>query len=251
MDINVIAENLTELLQNTINMTSVYYDIFLNPEPMDVELKQFNSDNELVTISLPNRAKDRKIALDGEGSPEGAVEANIGACYVDTLNQVVYFKATGSGNTGWVIVLDSNGLDAYLQNNGYMNEEGVATYLVNNNYVTEQGVSDIVSEDTIVDMIDLSEEASSEIFLEDNKSYCLRIGGDIDFILPTVQDLGKLHRIILQFEYTGSNANLGVNYIVGGSHTYNISSGHYTLYYEYDCTLSAWVCDVKEKTYYP
>ena len=52
-DLNVISENLTELLQNSINMTSVFYDIFLNPEPMDVELKQYDAEHTLVTISLP------------------------------------------------------------------------------------------------------------------------------------------------------------------------------------------------------
>ena len=145
IDTSVIIENLTELLQNSVNMTSVFYDIFLNPTPMDVELKQYDSDNQLITVTIPNRAKDRKIALDGVGSPEGVITANIGAVYVDNTNQVVYFKATGSGNTGWVSVITKADAEEYiiyyLNQNHYMTEGNVASYLVTNKYVTQSYVA--------------------------------------------------------------------------------------------------------------
>ncbi len=102
MDIDVIAENLTELLTNTVNMTSVFYDIFLNPVPMDVTFQQYNDNNELITVTIPNRAKDRQIALTGAGSPEGVVSAPIGTAYVDTLNEDIYFKMSGDDASGWV-----------------------------------------------------------------------------------------------------------------------------------------------------
>lgn len=39
----------------------------------------------------------------GSGSPEGVVPADVGATYVDTdAPGTLYFKRTGSGNTGWV-----------------------------------------------------------------------------------------------------------------------------------------------------
>ena len=41
MNIDVLIENVVELLTNTVNMTSKFYDIFLNPEPMDVTLEQY------------------------------------------------------------------------------------------------------------------------------------------------------------------------------------------------------------------
>jgi hypothetical protein len=111
MNMNVIIENLTELLTNTVNMTSVFYDIFLNPEPMDVELQQYNNENRLVTVTIPNRAKDSQIAYNGEGSPEGKLGAPLGAVYVDTTSSRVYVKAEGTYSpeigwpkTGWVIV---------------------------------------------------------------------------------------------------------------------------------------------------
>ena len=62
-ELDVITQNLVELLTNSTNMTSVFYDVFLNPTPMDVTLQQYDSNNELITVTIPNRAKDRKIAL--------------------------------------------------------------------------------------------------------------------------------------------------------------------------------------------
>ena len=41
--------------------------------------------------------------LSGAGPPEGVVTAGVGATYVDTnAPGTLYFKRTGSGNTGWV-----------------------------------------------------------------------------------------------------------------------------------------------------
>ncbi len=104
IDINVVAENLVELLTNSTNLASVFYDIFLNPIPMDVTLQQYNDENKLIEITIPNRAKDRKIAITGEGSPEGVIEAPPGVCYVDSVASLIYFKVTGMGDTGWTAV---------------------------------------------------------------------------------------------------------------------------------------------------
>ena len=54
MDINVVAENLAELLTNSVNMTQVYYDLFFNPEPMDITLYQYDDDK------LPKEESDAK-----------------------------------------------------------------------------------------------------------------------------------------------------------------------------------------------
>ena len=111
VDINVIAENLVELLTNSTNMASVFYDIFLNPVEMDVTLKQYNDENELVDVTIPNRAKDRRIALSGTGSPEGMITANVGTCYVDSSASTVYFKISGSGSTGWTPALTADSIE--------------------------------------------------------------------------------------------------------------------------------------------
>lgn len=43
--------------------------------------------------------------LAGEGSPEGVVTADPGATYYDTLSGDFYVKETGTGNTGWVLLI--------------------------------------------------------------------------------------------------------------------------------------------------
>lgn len=148
VDTNSIIDNLTELLQNSVNMTSVFYDIFINPEPMDVTLTQYNAEGELITITVPNRAKDQQRALVGTGSPEGTVAAPEGTLYVDSVTQTVYVKVNGSDATGWKIILTEEGIYTYVRNylleNGYYSTETLERYLTENEYVKEAVVQDVV-----------------------------------------------------------------------------------------------------------
>lgn len=41
----------------------------------------------------------------GAGSPEGSVTAEPGVVYWDTAGQALWAKNTGTGNTGWVLVV--------------------------------------------------------------------------------------------------------------------------------------------------
>jgi len=43
--------------------------------------------------------------LSGDGSPEGVLKAGVGAVYSDTTNGSVYVKESGTGDTGWAVVL--------------------------------------------------------------------------------------------------------------------------------------------------
>ena len=58
-DINLVTQNIAEYLTNSVNMTSKFYDIFLNPTAMYVDLEMYNEDNELVTVTIPNRAMEK------------------------------------------------------------------------------------------------------------------------------------------------------------------------------------------------
>ena len=166
MDINVIAENLTQLLQNSVNMTSVFYDIFLNPEPMDVELVQYNEEGQLVTVLIPNRAKENQRAIIGQGSPEGRIDANEGALYVDQLALSAYVKVEGSGNNGWRLITTIEGVYEYIQQylgeQGYLDTQGLANYLSVNHYTTESNVSDIVSRIRGTLVTTISEDSTDE-----------------------------------------------------------------------------------------
>lgn len=49
----------------------------------------------------------RRIPTEGNGSPEGSLEATKGQLYIDksssTTGQMIYVKTTDTGNTGWVL----------------------------------------------------------------------------------------------------------------------------------------------------
>lgn len=136
VNIDVILENLVEFLSNTLNMTSKFYDIFLNPTPMDVELEQYNEDNELVKVVIPNRAKDRILTKFGEGSPEGVVQAVMGTMYIDTDASEVYIKVSGDDEYGWIPMSSEENIipiiRKYLIDNGYVTVD----YLIEHGYIT-------------------------------------------------------------------------------------------------------------------
>lgn len=67
LDENLVVENLNELLTNSVTLTSKYYDIFINPDPMDVTLWMYNDQNELIEVTIPNRAKDRQDSIVNNG----------------------------------------------------------------------------------------------------------------------------------------------------------------------------------------
>ena len=253
IDTNVIIENLTQLLQNSVNMTSVFYDIFLNPEPMDVELQQYNAEGELITISIPNRAKDRKIALTGEGSPEGVVEANVGTCYVDEANQAVYFKVTGTGNTGWVIIPTQSSINeyvrSYLENNDFVTEGDMERYLDTNNYVTSSNVSTMLSEYKPTMPMQVVASVSGTVSLSDNSGYAITLTGNTTFSLPTVTDRTRLHKIFIQLKMPSPavTVNLGTTNYFNKTTPSLTSAGMYDINYELDFNNNVWVVGVTPK----
>ena len=141
IDIDIVAENLAELLTNTVDMASVFYDIFLNPNPMLIHLKAFDKENELIDVTIPNRAMDRITPYTGEGSPEGKVAAPIGSVYVDTKSSTVYYKVSGNESDpfGWNAVISQSLMETfirtYLEARGYVTTSSLHTYLVTHDYV--------------------------------------------------------------------------------------------------------------------
>ena len=138
-DIDIVAENLAELLTNSVDMAAVFYDIFLNPQPLDINIQMYDDNNQLITVTIPNRAKDRITPYVGEGSPEGVVEAPVGAVYVDTLTSTVYYKVSGSDSYGWNAVISQSLMETfirtYLEARGYITTSSLHTYLVTHEYV--------------------------------------------------------------------------------------------------------------------
>ena len=96
-----ILLKLSELLTNSTGIVSQYFNMFFNPNPMDIELAQYDNDGILKVYKIPNRAKD-SIALLGEGAPEGVVSASRGQMYLDVTTGIPYIKKTLISETeGW------------------------------------------------------------------------------------------------------------------------------------------------------
>lgn len=99
-----IVNLLSILFTNLNNQNEMYYDMFLNPVPMDLNLERYDEDGQLVTVTLPNVAKMRISSYSGAGNPNGRQAATIGALYIDTNTRSIYYKATGSDSYGWQLV---------------------------------------------------------------------------------------------------------------------------------------------------
>lgn len=99
-----IVNLLTILFTNLNNQNEMYYDMFLNPVPMDLDLERYDENGELVVVTLPNVAKMRISAYSGEGDPNGKQAANLGSLYIDTLTRDIYYKASGSDSYGWQLI---------------------------------------------------------------------------------------------------------------------------------------------------
>lgn len=98
--VSTLYFNLNELERN-------YYNMFVNPVPMDIELQRYNDLGVLETITLPNRAKDRQDSLTGKGTPEGVVIAGPGTHYLDLENGTLYYKTSDFSAYGWIVIWSS------------------------------------------------------------------------------------------------------------------------------------------------
>lgn len=99
------------------------------------------------------------------------------------------------------------------------------------------------------DDTDVTELASSgTITLEDGRTYRVTPTGGITFTLPTIADLTRFHRILVQVKLSTV-----VTIDVGTSHFYNnqeisiSEEGLYNLIYEYDNNKNYWVCGLLSK----
>lgn len=125
-----VVNLLSILFTNLNNQNEIYYDMFLNPVAMDLNLERYNENGELVTVTLPNVAKMRVSAYSGEGNPNGVQAASIGALYVDIITRSIYYKAVGSDSYGWQLVWTTANL---IEGENYLSPTGSGANLKNLN----------------------------------------------------------------------------------------------------------------------
>ena len=112
--LSVLYFNLNEIERN-------YYDIFINPKSMTVNLQRYNELGVLDTVPVKNLASLQTAALTGVGSPDGMVSAEVGKFYIDTSDYSLYFKSSGNDSYGWVLIWSALNLkedDDYLAPDG-------------------------------------------------------------------------------------------------------------------------------------
>lgn len=77
------------------------------PIPTDAVIKEGGAMEQefmLWTQDITNQVNFNTI-VDGTGSPEGVLEALPNKFYRDTAVPNLYWKSTGTGNTGWLLVV--------------------------------------------------------------------------------------------------------------------------------------------------
>ena len=213
---NMTLENVVELLTNTLNLTSVFYDIFLNPKPMFVTLEQYDDNNQLVEVTIPNRAQDRIISKIGKGNPEGSVEAPAGTMYIDSETSEVYMKVSGDDTSGWILLITENDIskviDEYLKSKGFI----TAQYLVDNGYVTREDKA-TSTEAGVVRYDDLSITENDEgkiqtvgVIDQTNNVNRLWVGLKEEFDTITEKDINTIYIITDDSDDAGEDVNLVV-----------------------------------------
>ena len=125
-----IINALSTLYFNLNEIERIYYDMFINPVPMDVTFQRYDDTGKLETITLPNRAKDAQDTITGTGDPNGLVSASIGTFYLDTSTYNLYYKSSGSDSQGWVLLWSGLNL---VEGTNYLAPAGDGSQLTNLN----------------------------------------------------------------------------------------------------------------------
>lgn len=117
--LSVLYFNLNEIERN-------YYDIFINPKSMTVNLQRYNELGVLDTVPVKNLASLQTAALTGAGSPDGMVSAEVGKFYINTADYSLYYKSSGNDSYGWVLVWSALNLK---EDTDYLSPDGNASQL--------------------------------------------------------------------------------------------------------------------------
>lgn len=116
-----VGTDLSELLTNSVNMAEHFFEIFFDPDPHYVDLDMYDKEGTLRTYRVPNRAMDNRVAMSGEGAPEGMTEGYIGNLYVDEISKDLYIKKVDGGSIGWVNITPKP-ITVYTEEHTYNSE---------------------------------------------------------------------------------------------------------------------------------
>lgn len=90
--------------------------------------------------------------------------------------------------------------------------------------------------------------SSGTITLEDGRTYRVTPTSGITFTLPTITDLARFHRILVQVKLSiVVTIDVGTNYFYNNQEISISETGLYNLIYEYDNNKNYWVCGLLSK----
>ena len=109
--LNLLYFNLNEIERN-------FYDLFLNPNPMTINLQRYDDQGVLTSVPVKNLASAQYSAKTGSGSPEGKEIATVGEFYVDLVTHNLYYKSAGSDSSGWSLIWSATNSTQFLTVDG-------------------------------------------------------------------------------------------------------------------------------------
>lgn len=152
-----VLVNLSELLTNVVEITDAYFNLFINPEPMDISVTQYNSNGELKTYNIPNRAKDKQVYL-GTENPEGVFKYGLGSLYMNTSNNSLFIKVTNANTAeGWKAILYGDKVNEPLHINTETGKLEIKT-----DYIPIQGSINLINSNDIYTALTAKAETSGD-----------------------------------------------------------------------------------------
>ena len=185
---------LTQLATNYTNLITEYYKIFYDEVPADVEVQYYNSDGELTTITIPNRAKDRSYILNGNGDPNGRVSGAKGSVYQDLTNGKAYLNVDGTLE-GWVRILTEDFIsEIIIQGSG--SPEGVETAKKGILFIDVQNASLYIKSTETGNTGWVLISASTGVLANRDLDNLTRVG-EAHFANPSLSNLNNIGRAVL------------------------------------------------------
>jgi hypothetical protein len=194
--IREIQSQLAMLQKSYGSIANTYYNLFYNPIPMDVTLHIYDDETgELKTVTVANRAKAATANLTYYGSPEGNVEAPLGAVLLNTSDNTLWYKTTSSGNTGWIEALSTTSDIIYQMDALANRHDGSLLTELNASNITSgvlkasrggTGVEEIVRKELIdpeTELYSVIKEGIVKVVVDDDgKQYLVVAEPSIDFM---------------------------------------------------------------------
>lgn len=204
-----------QLYFNLNKIEALYFNMFLNPTPLMLELDRYDENGQLGTVSVPNRAMDMQKAYTGSGNPNGKQVASVGSLYIDVSSRVIYYKSRSTGSEGWVEIWSAQN---FVANTNYLPTDGNGSNLTNVNLSNDPiGILPVKNGGTGIGETEL---ISGLVKANGNEKYTQAQDG-VDYISPS-----SLRGIVCY--YAGSEVPSG--WIKCNGTKYNINGAYKNLF---------------------